>query len=451
MDYLKRILLKYKRLNNFLIVIIIPLYILVGCEDQKNENTSKVEIRNVNGIYNFYVNDSLFEIKGVGIGFRTEQSFKALAAAGGNSFRTWSTDRGSEDLEAAKRHNLMVAMGISMKKELHGFDYTDSIEVNEQFERIQKEILKYKDHPNLLCWVVGNELNLKVDEDGNLDQVNPKAYEALDRIVKFIHKVDPYHPVTTTFAGLKKEHVQAALDKSPHLDFLSYQVYNDLENINAMEEKNGINMPYIITEYGPKGHWEMPKTSWNREIEENSTQKAEGLKERIEKGLISDPTGRNMGGYAFFWGQKQERTPTWYGMFNKDGRATAVVDELTYYWKGSYPNDRAPQIKSMTLDAKSSTSSIHLKPGGIYTAEVEAFSHDNDSLTFEWKLMKEVIDRSKGGAKEQEPEYVDLEIINDNNEEIKFRTPSEEGEFRLFCYIYDEKKVANANIPFMNK
>ncbi len=451
MDYFKRKRQNYNRFTSFLIVIIIPIYILVGCEEQRNKNIRKVEIKNVDGIYNFYINDSLFEVKGVGIGFRTEESFKALVAAGGNSFRTWNTDQGSGDLEAARKNNLMVAMGINMEKELHGFDYTDTIKVGEQFERIKKEIIKYKNHPNLLCWVVGNELNLKVAEDGKLDQVNPKAYEALDRIVKFIHKVDPYHPVTTTFAGLKKEHVQAALDKSPDLDLLSYQVYNDLVSINAMEEKNGINMPYIITEYGPKGHWEMPKTSWGREIEENSTQKAAGLKKRIEKGLIADPTGRNMGGFAFIWGQKQERTPTWYGMFNKDGRATAVIDELTYYWKGSYPKDRAPQIKSMTLDAKSGTSNIYLKPSEIYTAEIEAYSHENDSLTFEWKLMREVTERSKGGAREQEPEYVNLEIISKNDKQIQFSAPSEKGEFRLFCYVYDKEKVANANIPFMNK
>lgn len=431
-----------------LLIGTIAITLFTGCKNRYDMTANKVEIRKVKGDYDFYINDSIFKIKGAGIDFNSGYNFKSLVDAGGNAFRTWNTQRAQQELDSAKKYNLMVAVGINMKKELHGFDYNDSIAVENQFKRIKKDILKFKNHPNVLCWVVGNELNLLMKDD---EQINSNAYVALAEIVDFIHQVDPYHPVTTAFAGLKKEHVEIALKKCPDLDFLSYQVYDDLIAINELEKNNGFDIPYIVTEFGPKGHWEMPKTSWGREIEENSTEKADGLRQRIEKGLVSDPTGRNMGGFAFIWGQKQERTPTWYGIFNKDGRATAVVDELTYYWKGSYPKDRAPQIKSMTLDAKSSTSSIHLKPGEIYTAKIEAFSHANDRLSFEWKLMKEVVKRSKGGSKEQEPDYVDLEIINDDNKEIQFRTPSEKGEFRLFCYIYDNYKVANANVPFLTQ
>ena len=421
-----------------------------ACNDKEAIATNKVEIRQIDGQYGFYINDTLFEVKGAGLDFNSGQNFKALATSGANTFRTWRTDFAAMELDSAIKYNLKIAMGIEMGKELHHFDYNDTKSVSSQFEKIKKDILKYKDHPALLCWVVGNELNLLINEDGSLGVVNPKVYDALADIVNYIHEVDPNHPVTTTFAaGARGDHIQVVLERCPNLDFLSYQVYSGLSTLPQQEIANELDIPYLVTEFGPVGHWEMPSTTWGREIEENSTQKAEGLRDRIQKGLASDTTGRNMGGLAFIWGQKQERTPTWYGIFNKDGRATAVLDELTLYWTGSYPNNRAPSITSMTLDQKVSTNNISLKPNQIYSSQVNAFDLDGDPLVYKWQLMKEVTTRSQGGAFEAEPAYLDLELLSKADGQIQFRAPAEKGEYRIFCYIYDDKKVANANIPFI--
>jgi hypothetical protein len=228
-------------------------------------------------------------------------------------------------------------------------------------------------------------------------------------------------------------------------------VYNDLINLSKQEQANKVDKPYLVTEFGPKGHWEMPTTSWGREIEENSTQKAEGLRERIKIGLQSDTTGRNMGGFAFVWGQKQERTPTWYGIFNKDGRPIAVLDELTLFWSGKYPKDRAPAIKTMTLDGKVSTESVTLEPGKIYKANIDAFDHEGEPLEYKWTIMEEVNQKSQGGEFELEPRDVTIEIVKQSGGEIEFRSPNTKGEYRLFAYVYDKAKVGNANIPFLVK
>ena len=426
-----------------------------SCSPPSQEESSsipKVEIKKVDGQYDFYINDTLFVLKGAGLDVNAGKDFKALAEAGANAFRTWRTDDAPMELDSALKYGLKIAMGLDMDKELHGFDYNDEEAVKAQFEHIKKEVLKYKDHPALLCWVAGNELNLLINEDGSLSLVNPKVYDALADIVDFIHEVDPNHPVTTTFAGPAIEsHVKLCLDHCPQLDFLSYQVYGALSVVSDEEIRNNNDIPYTITEYGPIGHWEMPSTSWGREIEENSTQKADGLRDRIEKGLKPDPSGRNMGGFAFVWGQKQERTPTWYGIFNKDGRPIAVLDELTLYWSGEYPADRAPAVDSMTLDGKRSTDNITLKPGEVYTAEMAAFDHEGEELTYKWELLEEVTTRSQGGAFEAEPDDVKLEIISQEGGKIQFKTPGKAGEYRLFSYVYDQHKVGNANIPFLVK
>lgn len=421
---------------------IILLASFVGVQKSNAQKPSKVEIKAVNGKYDFYVNGKVFKVKGAGGGGK----LSVLHEAGGNSIRTWGSNNGQQLLDTARKYDIMVAMGIGMSQELHGFDYNDTAAVAKQFKRNIEAIEVLKNHPALLCWVVGNELNLSPNR-GN--PVNPKVYDALKDIVDYIHKNDPNHPVTTTFAGASKEHIKVALEHCPDLDFVSLQVYGGLGKMPEAVKAAELAKPFAITEYGPIGHWEMPRTKWGREIEETSAAKANGLYDRIQKGIVSDPTGLCIGGYAFLWGQKQERTPTWYGMFLKTGEATAIVDELSRYWTGKYPENRAPKLDSMKIDGKNAVENIYLKPGAEYTAKVFASDPNGDPLTYQWVVLKEVVERSQGGAREIEPGTLQLKILSDSKGELKFETPSEKGEYRLFSYVFDGKnKVGTANVPF---
>lgn len=436
-----------KNLMKRTVVVLLMVFTAITCQNPKGKDTMKkpshVDIKAVDGKYNFYVNGELFELKGAGGG----GNLNMLQQSGGNSIRTWSPRNGLQILDSAYKYNLMVAMGIGMGQELHRFDYNDTAAVKEQFERNIKAIDELKDHPALLCWVVGNELNLSPDHK---TPVNPKVYDALNNIVEYIHREDPNHPVTTAFAGVSKEQIEVALERCPDLDFISVQVYGGLGSISNQMQATGVTKPYVVTEYGPIGHWEMPHTEWGREIEEPSAQKASGLYERIQKGIVNDPTGQCMGGYAFLWGQKQERTPTWYGMFLKSGEATAIVDELTRYWTGKYPENRAPLVEGMKLDEQEAVDNIYVKPGVPSVARVNASDPNGDELVYQWVILKEVIERSQGGARETEPETVPFEILSDSNGELVFTSPAEKGEYRLFAYVFDGKnKAGTANIPFM--
>lgn len=406
---------------------------------------SHVEIESVDGKHRFIVNDEIFELKGVGGG----GNLAMLKEAGGNSYRTWSSRRGKQMLDTAYKYDIMVAMGLSMGQELHGFDYNDTAAVGRQFRRNARAVLELKNHSNLLCWVVGNELNLSPTRG---TPVNPKVYDALKEMVDFIHRVDPNHPVTTAFAGVSKKQVSAALERCPDIDFLSFQVYGSLRRMPDLIKAAEIKKPFSITEFGPVGHWERPRTEWGREIEETSAVKASGMYERIQVGIENEPSGLCLGGYAFLWGQKQERTPTWYGMFLKSGEAMPAVDELTRYWTGKYPENRAPKLDSMKINGKNAVDNIYLKPGSEYSAKVFVTDPEGEPLIYKWEMSKEVIQRSQGGAREKEPGLVTFTIISDTNGELYFRTPDEPGEYRLFSYVYDGRnKAGTANVPFFVK
>ncbi|MDH3322450.1 MAG: hypothetical protein OEM04_05620, partial [Flavobacteriaceae bacterium] len=153
-----------------LITIIICISVFYSCKQNDTkltENTTgpkpaKVELTKKNGKFQLLVNKEPFYIKGAGLEFG---NIPSLAKHNGNSFRTWRTEdgqrSGKEVLDEAYENGLMVTMGIEVARERHGFDYDDAHAVQEQLERIKGEVMALKDHPALLIWGIGNELNLR--------------------------------------------------------------------------------------------------------------------------------------------------------------------------------------------------------------------------------------------------------------------------------------------------
>ena len=215
---------------------------------------AKVELRQVDGRWLLYVNHQPFYIKGAGMEFGSQEK---LAAHGANSFRTWSTDNGrdtgQEVLDRALTNGLMVAMGLDVDHERRGFDYNDTNMVARQFALLKSQVLKYRNHPALLMWVVGNELNF---------EKNPKVWDAVNDLSKMIHELDPNHPTTTTLAGFNQETVNLVKTRAPDLDFISFQMYSDIINLPKYLREAAWDKPYIVTEWGATGHWECGKTAW---------------------------------------------------------------------------------------------------------------------------------------------------------------------------------------------
>ena len=77
---------------------------------------------------------------------------------------------------------------------------------------------------------------------------------------------------------------------------------------------------------------------------------------------------------------------------------------------------------------------------------------NNLPLTYKWTLLKEVIVRSRGGAREIEPDSVHIQVLSNANGKLMFKSPKDTGEYRLFSYVYNGKnKVGTANVPFYVK
>jgi hypothetical protein len=426
---------------------------LMGCKNgNSKQNTTKLElntlkskvakvtIKNTEGKYQLLVNNEPFYIKGAGLEFG---NIPALAKHNGNSFRTWRTDNGEQSgkevLDEAHKYGLMVTMGIEVARERHGFDYNDEAAVKEQKERIRKEVLEFKDHPSLLIWAIGNELNLR--------STNPRVWDAVNDISKMIHDIDPNHPTTTTLAGMSQQDIEYIKERCKNIDILSIQLYGSIVKLPKFLKDFGWIGPYMVTEWGATGHWEVPKTSWDIPIEENSSVKAANYLKRHQIAIESDTT-QCLGSYVFLWGQKQERTPTWYGVFLEDGKETESVDVMHYIWSKKWPENRTPQIKSFTLNNKTAYQSVILKPNKDAKATIDIVDFENNTINYSWEVLRESTDLKDGGDKENRPESIDIQLTRNQNREINFKL-SGKGNYRLFVYADDGyNHAATANIPF---
>ncbi|HWW02844.1 MAG TPA: glycoside hydrolase family 2 TIM barrel-domain containing protein [Candidatus Acidoferrum sp.] len=408
---------------------------------QKTNGPVKVEVRQVDGRYQLYVEQKPFNLRGAGLEFGSQEK---LAAHGGNSFRTWRTENGRQGcqqvLDRALRNGLYVTMGLDLARERHGFDYNDPVGAAKQLEQMKAEVLKYKDHPALLIWAIGNELNLGAK--------NPKVWDTVNEISKMIHQVDPNHLTTTPLAGISRDLVQQLKTHAPDLDLLSVQMYADIVNLPRYLRESGWEGPYLVTEWGATGHWEVGKTDWDAPIENDSTTKADFYKKRYEAVIQADQK-QCVGSYVFLWGQKQERTPTWYGMFLESGEETATVDVLHYFWNGAWPTNRSPRLEGAWLDGKTAQQNVHVKPGQSYPAKVLASDPDRDPLRFAWEVMEESTDLKWGGDTESKPKSLPDCIAKPNRSEIVMKAPAKPGAYRLFAYVLDGKgHAAHVNIPF---
>lgn len=399
-----------------------------------------VRIIQDDGRYRLLVDGKPFQVRGAGM---SGDAPETLAARGGNSFRTWDSNDHAKTLamlDRAHKHGLMVAVGIDVARERHGFDYDDKSAVAKQHARIRAEVLAYKDHPAVLVWLVGNELNL--------ESTNPAVWDAVGALADTIHEIDPNHPVMTTLAGFDAKLIRQIKQRAASLDLIGIQLYGDIEALPKKLRDSAWTGPYIVTEWGPTGHWESPLTAWGAPIEDDASRKAQLLQDRYQRIIDSDRT-QSLGSHVFLWGQKQERTPTWYGLFLASGESTPGTDAMQYLWTGKWPENRSPSIAPIRLDARTARDSITLKPGQRVEARVDAADPEGDPLAYRWTVREESRAKTTGGDAEQVPPEVAVPMTDAGDGTLRLAAPDAPGHYRLFVEVRDGKgHAAYANLPF---
>jgi hypothetical protein len=400
---------------------------------------SAVVIEKLDEGFRLRLNGKPYFIKGAG-GYTYYEQLKEY---GGNSVRLWTTDNAKEYMDKAHQLGLTVTLGLYMELERHGFNYDNKEAVAKQLAELKKEVLKYKDHPALLMWGVGNE----VDQFAK----NYNVWNAVQDLAKFIHQVDPNHPTTTMLAGVPKKHIREIIKRCPDIDVLSINAFKDLPYIRDKISNAGWTGPYLIGEWGASGYWETPKTPWGAFIEETSTEKAEVCEQRYLE-AIENNTDVCVGSYVFYWGYKQARTHTLLSLFLETGEKTGVIDVLRTCWSDETEFNKAPLIKPIGIDNKKIHLGVYLEPGSSHMAYTDCTDPEMDPLTYKWEIYKESTEKKEGGDAEEKPGAIAGLIIDGTGRALSFKAPEKKGAYRLFVYVFDgNNNVATANAPFYVK
>jgi hypothetical protein len=394
----------------------------------------KVKLVNDGNQWNLIVNNEAFYIKGAG----GTVHLKEVKEAGGNTIRTWGLEQAESILNEADRLGLKVMLGLWVNHERHGFDYNDTIKVKQQLENFREAVVKFKDHPALLMWGVGNEYELEYS--------NTKVWSYVNDIAKMIHELDKEHPTATVTAGTTLEKVKFIKEVMTDIYIYGINNYGDIEQVQSILNEGNYKGPYMITEWGPNGHWESPKTSWGKSIEQSSSEKKEVYDSRYKR-CIKANRNQCIGSFAFLWGQKQEYTSTWYGLFSESGKPTEAVDALASNWTETKLSNCSPSIDSILVNGKKYTNELKLEQDRVYRFSVYAKDPDGDQLNFKWQFYPESTDLKTGGDRENKPGEISGKLKKSKKQDVYLSTNLDEGAYRLFVFVDDNKKEAYLNIP----
>lgn len=359
-----------------------------------------------------------------------------LAALGASTIRTYGGDPGAT-LDAAQAAGLKVIVGLWVEHPRRGVDYSDRSFVERQLAEFRAIVERYRDHPALLMWGIGNEVEAELADD-------TPAWPAIEEAARVVKALDPAHPTLAVVAETGTDKVRKLRAAAPHIDVLGINTYGDaVYTAEARAREQGWTGPIIISELGALGQWQTATTPWGAPFEMTSTQKAIQLR-RYLAALESSGTGVIL----FLWGQKQEVTPTWHSLRLPTGEWTESSEAMADSWGGRTPGgNRAPRIAAFRF-ADDASAPFASWPAGGGDVVLEASDPDGDTLDVRWEVMSESTTRGVAGDAEGRPDSHARTVagIGPGRARITGLAP---GHYRVFVEVRDGRgAAATANLPF---
>lgn len=426
-------------LRHLIYTSIILLYSCGSISTSEKITNKKVEVIKKENSYILYKDNVPFYVKGAS----GTTNLKLLKQIGGNTFRTYTTENAQQLLDEAHELGLMVILGIWIEPYSEKLHIKDTLFNERTLSFVRRKVNKYKNHPALLAWSMGNEVHPI--------EPNISSWKLLNEAALLTKSLDNNHPVTTCVAGYPRRNMPIIKTYLTDVDFISFNTFGGIKTFDKKLNNIfwGYNGPYLFSEWGANGYWEMiEKTTWNSPIEVFHSQTASKLG-RIWRNYIIKEKDNCIGSCIFYWGQKQEFTASWYSLFSKENEKTPIIDSLANFWGGTIDN-YSPQLQKLEWQNHTSTN-IRIEKETQQKVNFSAIDHENDMLTYSFEIRPETSRNIDDFGYEAEP-LINKTDFKSNSESVKFKAPTNPGLYRLFIKVSDNKGGCDlANLPFMVK
>lgn len=402
------------------------------------DRTRTVFVDKIDNRFQLYRNGDPFYIKGAsGTGY-----LKEMSEAGGNTLRVYDTLNLKVILDEAEKYDIAVIVDIPIPSSLYNDTFYSSEDNILTMENNIKNLIKrYKNHPSILIWNLGNELNFPLSRKKN------SFVRVFNDLVDLIHEEDPSHLVSTTISGTSRSQILGIHLSAPKLDIIGFNVFSIISNVEPVMEQIGLivkPLPYYISEWGNTGPWEVPVNLWKAILEPNSTLKSDIYKLNYISGIKKDLNC--LGSLAFYWGYKHEGTPTWFNIFDEEGRKSEAYYQLKSLWQEK-PIQKAkkPKVKDLFLNNSKSNNQIFM---GNQTVDVELQMLKPINGSYNWKIYEETWGHHHF-IWNSLIDSLQFSTSSSSSSKIKFKVPKKEGPYRVFVSVHDSHgNFATANMPF---
>lgn len=178
---------------------------------------------------------------------RYNVDFPLMAEAGINTVRLYAPILSTAMLDAAWANGLYVVPNFGVSSAQLGCPQGRAF-MQGQLEHM---VAEWKDHPAVLFWLVGNEVNVNLGSN----DLCVDWYPQLDALAAAIKAIDTSHPVATSVAGVDDICLPGCSDDTslPNLDIWGAQLYQGCSFISAFNQYasyEDCSRPLVLTEFG---------------------------------------------------------------------------------------------------------------------------------------------------------------------------------------------------------
>jgi hypothetical protein len=382
------------------------------------------------GKWAMMVDEKPFEIKGATFGFyqdiaNYDHYFADLQSLGVNSIRLWATNEHTAKLlDVAESYKIKVLVGIWMRHGRPGMEDDDSFNYLEDekgkeamYANAIKVVKQYKDHPAVLAWGVGNEvyLNTATDEE-------KKAYSLfLEKVCSEIKKLDANHPIVSVEAwtfGLDwwEKYV-------PSIDIYGLNCYGAGASILQDElDKRGINKPYIITEFGVTGEWDIQADKHGIKIAPDDEEKYKAITEGYANWIKPKPSC--LGVYVFHYGNGNTFGARWL-LSHVDSLYRPAYWAMRKAFSGKDPINHIPEIAQFGLP------DTPFQSQSWVPVRLSVKDKEQDALEIRFSYNQRL------GSRKRRDQVLPLEARGSLAEGFEIRLPKVDGPIKVYADVVD--------------